>query len=360
MARRVAVILAAFLLLPLLQLGASLGASPPGSLPPGHARQTATAAAHGPTATSLRAPTATLAPTATPAATATPVAGDCRAAHDAHTTAGPDGRLYPTWHPPVDPATGCAFGHEHGADPRLAVADTSLPAFGYVGQLAGHDEPHEGFKVFVGNPDQTGGFAYRLVFHMGTSGVGRYTERFHSAEWDYAGPLGEAHIAGMADTGDRLGSTCDNPRQGTRDFSTVGCADSYEIWSFSLAIHDPADPFYAPLQSRYWLNGAVAAFDPVTTRDPADNARLVYTTDYRGPGGDPLAASQPWRGCKREAYGGPGYARNAGKPTSSRTDPYGVVRADGPLVQVVAVGDGEHNGPKVEAWTCHATVKAPN
>jgi hypothetical protein len=34
---------------------------------------------------------------------------------------GPDGKLYPTWHPPtaVDPATGqsCSFGHEHGDDP---------------------------------------------------------------------------------------------------------------------------------------------------------------------------------------------------------------------------------------------------
>ena len=34
---------------------------------------------------------------------------------------GPDGKRYPTWHPPtvVDPATGgpCTFGHEHGRDP---------------------------------------------------------------------------------------------------------------------------------------------------------------------------------------------------------------------------------------------------
>jgi len=42
--------------------------------------------------------------------------------HDRYATRGPDGKLYPAWHPPVvrDPATGrrCTFGHEHGRDPR--------------------------------------------------------------------------------------------------------------------------------------------------------------------------------------------------------------------------------------------------
>jgi hypothetical protein len=38
--------------------------------------------------------------------------------HDAYSTLGPDGKKYPIWHPAVDPATGCRFGHEHGRDPR--------------------------------------------------------------------------------------------------------------------------------------------------------------------------------------------------------------------------------------------------
>lgn len=42
--------------------------------------------------------------------------------HDRFSVVGPDGRRYPTWHPPtaIDPATGerCSFGHEHGDDPR--------------------------------------------------------------------------------------------------------------------------------------------------------------------------------------------------------------------------------------------------
>jgi hypothetical protein len=41
-----------------------------------------------------------------------------QAIHDSYSTIGPDGKRYPTWHPPVDPATGCTFGHDHGRDPR--------------------------------------------------------------------------------------------------------------------------------------------------------------------------------------------------------------------------------------------------
>jgi hypothetical protein len=38
--------------------------------------------------------------------------------HDRYATVGPDGKRYPTWHPPTDPESGCTFGHEHGRDPR--------------------------------------------------------------------------------------------------------------------------------------------------------------------------------------------------------------------------------------------------
>ena len=36
--------------------------------------------------------------------------------HDSYQVVGPDGKIYPTWHPPVG-ANGCTFGHEHGRDP---------------------------------------------------------------------------------------------------------------------------------------------------------------------------------------------------------------------------------------------------
>ncbi|MBU2695584.1 hypothetical protein [Pimelobacter sp. 30-1] len=103
--------------------------------------------------------------------------------HASYETVGPDGKVYPTWHPArvVDPATGqlCTFGHEHGADPTTSdiygwVADWYAPAdlrpseprglpFGYVSEQLdhwimhggeGHSMRHEdnaGHKVFVAN-----------------------------------------------------------------------------------------------------------------------------------------------------------------------------------------------------------------
>ncbi|MES4792641.1 MAG: hypothetical protein C4321_06300, partial [Chloroflexota bacterium] len=92
--------------------------------------------------------------------------------HDRYVTTGPDGKTYPTWHPPVDPQYGCLFGHEHGADPRTSKADNTLPAFGYAAAQLGMTEPHAGFKVFVINAgDEFEGRRstadYRIVFHHG-------------------------------------------------------------------------------------------------------------------------------------------------------------------------------------------------
>jgi len=76
--------------------------------------------------------------------------------HDAWSTVGPDGKLYPTWHPPVDPLTGCTFGHEHGRDPRqsdlyrelgpipFGYANEYLTASGFVGE---RHEDHVGHKI---------------------------------------------------------------------------------------------------------------------------------------------------------------------------------------------------------------------
>lgn len=76
--------------------------------------------------------------------------------HDRYATLGPDGKRYPTWHPPVDPASGCRFGHEHGRDPsgsRLAAMVGPIP-FGYANEqlevwdpLNPRHEDHVGHKV---------------------------------------------------------------------------------------------------------------------------------------------------------------------------------------------------------------------
>src|SRR5512134_3722617 len=44
--------------------------------------------------------------------------------HDSFFVVGPDGRKYPTWHPPeaTDPADNklCTFGHDHGSNPTAS------------------------------------------------------------------------------------------------------------------------------------------------------------------------------------------------------------------------------------------------
>jgi hypothetical protein len=299
-------------------------------------------------ATATVVPTAPPVPTNPPAPTAVPtqvpgseqpVAGQkCPDwVHDQYMVTGPDGGLYRTWHAPIDPQYKCWFGHEHGADPRTSKADNTLPAFGYAGKMAGLNEPHEAFKVFVLHAGQASDNGlvmngdYRIIFHMGTSRVGRYTNQFHSMEYDYVARDGSgrhAHVYGMADTGTNRGSTCQNPRQNGRDFSTIGCNDPYEIWTFNFSIIHPDDPYRGALEVRTYLSGAVAAFDPITTRDPADETKLVFTQDYRRPGSgvDPQGPNAEFLGCKRESYGGPNYWQNKGRPTTYYTNPYGLVQ----------------------------------
>src|SRR5438876_123349 len=82
---------------------------------------------------------------------------DCTAeVHNSYSVVGPDRKLYPTWHPPVDPVTGCSFGHDHGRDPRGSTlyAEVGPIPFGYANeQLDVYDpanprhEDHFGHKI---------------------------------------------------------------------------------------------------------------------------------------------------------------------------------------------------------------------
>lgn len=74
---------------------------------------------------------------------------DCPAAlHDTFFVIGPDGKQYPTWHPPqtTDPATGkvCSFGHDHGLDPSRSPLWPDLQRqFGYDANLNGTLDDNE-------------------------------------------------------------------------------------------------------------------------------------------------------------------------------------------------------------------------
>ena len=88
------------------------------------------------------------------------------------------------------------------------------------GEPAGHEEPHEGFKVFIALPGEVNDerrvnrVFSRSVFHMGTGGPRRFVTRHHSADIRLIHPeFGlKAFTQLMMDTGG-VGAVCD-PRTG--------------------------------------------------------------------------------------------------------------------------------------------------
>jgi hypothetical protein len=144
--------------------------------------------------------------------------------HDTYWTKGEDGKVYPTWHPPVDfnPETNiyCTYGHEHGDDPRGSEVFNiaGMPAFGYVNeQLAANNpsnpsvhrhEDHFGHKVLVANnwrmynannSSQTKTCDVSLKLHMGTHSSDALTntahEMFASGQCDGLAPFNLKHFA---------------------------------------------------------------------------------------------------------------------------------------------------------------------
>ena len=121
-----------------------------------------------------------------------------KAQHDAYSVVGPDGLLYPTWHPPVDPS-GCTFGHEHGRDPSgsdifgevgpipFGLANNALDVWDPLGQ---RHEDHVGHKVEWENDIQlnVGGGAGALIsvrcdimtkLHQGSHSKDAFTNNLH-------------------------------------------------------------------------------------------------------------------------------------------------------------------------------------
>lgn len=126
---------------------------------------------------------------------------DCTAAqHDAYSVVGPDHKRYPTWHPPIDPVSGCSFGHDHGRDPRGSALYREVGdiPFGYANEqldvydpLTTRHEDHFGHKVEWQNGIQMhfGSDAADALFdvrcdvmtklHQGTHSKDAFTNNLH-------------------------------------------------------------------------------------------------------------------------------------------------------------------------------------
>lgn len=98
--------------------------------------------------------------------------------HDLHTTTGPDGAEYQTWHPQIDPVYWCYFGHEHGSNPAL-IPGAPLIGYEYVASNVPQDEPNVGFKEFIFE-DMTGNYWVRFIIHAGTASDRRVCAQFHT------------------------------------------------------------------------------------------------------------------------------------------------------------------------------------
>jgi hypothetical protein len=125
-----------------------------------------------------------------------------RAVHDRYSTLGPDGKRYPTWHPPVDPLTGCGFGHEHGRDPRGSALyrDVGDIPFGYANEqldaanlgLRRHED-HVGHKIewendIVLRSNGAGGLLdvrcdVLTKLHQGTHSADAFTNNLHELNY---------------------------------------------------------------------------------------------------------------------------------------------------------------------------------
>ncbi len=157
------------------------------------------------------------------------------AVHQKFSTLGPDGKVYPTWHPPVDPETGCTFGHEHGRDPHgsnlygkvgdlpLGFANEQLDTWDPNGQ---RHEDHYGHKYEWENDVEmrvaNGGgnvlsvkcdVMYKL--HQGTHSKDAFTNNLHEVVYHAQCNDGsEIHLTIMAaiGTAGELTRTCDGAR----------------------------------------------------------------------------------------------------------------------------------------------------
>ena len=193
----------------------------------------------------------------------------------------------------------------------------------------GHDEPHEGFKVFVANRGDTNNEGRvnrvfsRSVFHMGSGGPKRFTMQMHSAEIRVIHPeFGlKAFTQLMMDTGGSA-NVCD-PRANTPTKDVVQLnspcqlTSAYEIWSTTQSVRIGGVAVYTSFATP-------AVFDPITVRNPSNPSELVYAWDPRMASSKTHNSDWSWfRGCERESYAQPGYWQNHRGQPIYWTDPMG-------------------------------------
>jgi hypothetical protein len=241
--------------------------------------------------------------------------------HDRHVVR-TGAREWPTWHPPYDFRHRCAYGHEHGSNPRAFrfFRRTGMPAFGPIGAFAGSEEPHTGFKVFVANDDRKG-LAWMIVLHQGSGSPLRGSVRFHSLETRLFRHRGRRLIARtrhMADFGEAV-PNCPRATTGgkARLLPHPACGAAYERWDTRLDVGGvlTGGPGFA-------IDNAITQFDPL------DPDAVVFNKPSACGDADPAGWSSSCKGDRRAVLHPRWVVRNRG-PARFRTDAYGRRSATG-------------------------------
>jgi hypothetical protein len=247
--------------------------------------------------------------------------------HDTHTVERA-GRVWPTWHPPRDPRYRCAFGHEHGSNPRAFryFGRTGMPVFGYVSDFAGSSEAHAGFKVFLANEDRKG-LAWMMVLHQGSGSPRRGSVRFHSLEtWLFRerGRRMLAHTRHMADFGEAV-PNCRGveSRSSWRLLPAPGCRPTYEEWATAVNVGGV-----------FRARPAFGIHNAITQYDPADPERIVFNKPSVCGSADPAGWESRCKGDRRTVLHPRWVLDNDGR-SRFRTDAFGARAARG-LLQVVS------------------------
>ncbi len=310
-----------------------------------------------------------------------------KAIHDGYSVVGPDGKLYPTWHPPTDPQSGCTFGHEHGRDPRgsdlygivgdipFALANEAMDSWEFA--LPRHED-HFGHKVEWANDIQltigsgAGSIANLTCdiltkLHQGTHSKDAFTNNLHEIVYHLRCNDGtRVHVTFVTAIGTpgELVSTCDNRRisigtpsppdspsgGGVRRIPTAECVAQHilvgegdkssfsrlrETWQVSGRIKT------AEGKSLFSFNPYYQVFNPSRYYDPNQSGIVgrpledCFLDETRRARGDMCDGSQSaedqgydnpgsqWDGAHRQVDINANRVRNSGGPEIWYSDPFG-------------------------------------
>lgn len=304
--------------------------------------------------------------------------------HDAYQVVGPDGKIYPTWHPPIGPG-GCTFGHEHGHDPSgsaLYAATGPIP-FGLANEalmdfngMQHRHEDHVGHKIEWANAAVfagTGGTRTCDVLakiHQGTHSKDAFTNNVHEVVYHLKCDDGaEVHFTSLSTIGNggQLIEPCTstnltvgvpNPADspggiGSRTIPTRACVDKHitggprawvnyshaftENWAIDPIATRESGERVAYLAMYFFVQNPARYYDPSRPDGFARSLDLCYETNTSGDGrtmgecGEARRAGvtawddprSPFKGASRSLRWNQPILTNAGGPEVLYTDPFG-------------------------------------